>query len=131
MKNADQAGCRPRIRESGEYLDSWDKVAGWILLLAFVFGGTQALLAQHSQDNHGASVQEEKSQTTPLYDDTAASAAGAETLERGARLFRTIGRHTRSIGFALVDVSLAGWPLQSVCGQRGDCRTIERRDFRL
>jgi hypothetical protein len=74
MKNADQAGCRPRIRESGGYLDSWDKVAGWILLLAFVFGGTQALLAQHSQDNHGASVQEEKSQTTPLYDDTAASA---------------------------------------------------------
>src|ERR1700761_1939466 len=78
MKNADQAGCRRRFRKAGGYLDSWDKVAGWLLQLAFVFGGTQVLLAEHSgeeqQAHQQARTRQEKPQTTPLHDDTAASA---------------------------------------------------------
>jgi hypothetical protein len=73
MKNADQASRRRRFRKPGGCLDSWDKFAGWMLLLAFVFGGTQVLPAQHSQDHRAASVHEEKSLTTPLHDDSVAS----------------------------------------------------------
>ena len=52
---------------------NWDKVAGWTLLLAFVFDGTQVLLAQHSQDNRAASVHEAQSLTTPMHDDSVES----------------------------------------------------------
>ena len=55
-------------------MDSWDKVAGWILLLALVFGCTQVLLAQHSQDEHAVIASPRESQTTPQHDETTATA---------------------------------------------------------
>ncbi len=68
MKNADQAGSKWRFRKSGGYLDSWDKVAGWILLVALVLGGTQVLMAKHSQDSRGgqdATTRLRRSQAVP------------------------------------------------------------------
>jgi hypothetical protein len=62
MKNADQAGCRRPFRESGRCWNSWDKVAGWILLLAFVLGGTQVLLAQHGPGHGDSTTRAEKLQ---------------------------------------------------------------------
>lgn len=74
MKNADQAGCWWRFRKSGGYLDSWDKVAGWILLIALVLGGTQVLMAQHSQDNRDTTKRPEKTNTTQRAAETAVPA---------------------------------------------------------
>ncbi len=70
MKNADRAGCRRRFRKHGGYLDSWDKVVGWVLLLAFVLGGTQVLLAQHIQTEEVTRARQAKSQGTPLHDES-------------------------------------------------------------
>jgi hypothetical protein len=74
MKNADQAARRRRFCKQGGYFDGWDRVAGWISLLALVLGGTQVLLAQHSQGTQIPSTRQEKLQSTPLHDESAASA---------------------------------------------------------
>src|SRR5215475_7827214 len=71
MKNAGQAG---RFIRSGGYLDSWDKVAGWVLLLTLVLSGTQVLPAQHSQSQQDPGANQKNSETTPLHDDSANSA---------------------------------------------------------
>ena len=63
MKNADQANPKQLFRKCGGCFDGWDKIAGWILLLALVLGGTQVLPAQHSQDIRDATKQPEKTGT--------------------------------------------------------------------
>jgi hypothetical protein len=63
MKNADQANPKQLFRKCGGCFDGWDKIAGWILLLALVLGGTQVLPAQYSQDIRDATKQREKTGT--------------------------------------------------------------------
>ena len=55
-------------------MDSWDKVAGWILLLAFVFGGTQVLPAQHGLSYQNATKLPAKTEAAQQAARTAKSA---------------------------------------------------------